>query len=71
MILCSPSQFFDFLTGFRPLTPARNSILSYTQSSFPELLTPFNSIAVALKGIGLDLPKRVVLSLSGRRSVDE
>jgi hypothetical protein len=59
MILCSPSQFFEFLPGFRPLAPARNSILSYTQSSFPELLTPFYSIALALKGTGLNLPKRV------------
>jgi hypothetical protein len=59
MILCSPSQFFEFLPGFRPLAPARNRFLSYTQSSFPELLTPFYSIAVALKGIGLNLPVRV------------
>jgi hypothetical protein len=59
MILCSPSQFFECLTGLSPLTPARNSILSYTQSCFLELLTPFYLIALALKGIGLDLPERV------------
>jgi len=59
MILCNPSQFFEFLPGFRPPTSARYSILSYTQSCFPKLLTPFYSIALALKGIGLDLPKRV------------
>ena len=59
MILCNPSQFFEFLPGFRPLTPACNSILSYTYKVFPELLIPFYSIALALKGIGLDLPKRV------------
>jgi len=59
MILCNPSQFFEFLSGISPLAPARNSILSYTHSCFSELLTPFYSIALALKGIGLDLPKRV------------
>jgi len=59
MILCSPSQFPEFLPGYRPLAPAGNAILSYTQSCFPELLTPFYSIALALKGIGLNLPVRV------------
>jgi hypothetical protein len=59
MILCNPSQFFECLPGISPLTPARNGIVSYTQSCFLELLTSFYSIALALKGIGLDLPERV------------
>ena len=59
MILCCSSQFFEILTRFSPLTPTRNSTHSYTQSCFPELLTPFYSVALALKVIGLDLPKRV------------
>jgi len=59
MILCCPSQFFKFLPGFGPIVPARNRFLSYTQNCFPELLTPFYSIALALKGTGLNLPARV------------
>jgi len=59
MILCSPSQFFEFLPGIRPLVPAPNRILSYTQSCIQALLPPFFPITAVIKVIGRGLPKRV------------
>ena len=59
MILCCPSQFFDFRPGFRPAAPAPNKILSYTQSCIQALLTPFFPITAVIMVIGRGLPKRV------------
>jgi len=59
MILCSPSQFFEFLPGIRPVVPARNRILSYTQSCIQALLTPFFPITAVIVVIGQSLPKHV------------
>ncbi len=59
MILCYPSQFFDFLPGFRPVVPAPNKILSYTQICIQALLTPFFPITGVIMVIGQGLPKRV------------
>jgi len=58
MILCIPSQFFEFLPGFRPLAPTHGQIPYYTRNCFLALLTPFLLIAAEFMVIGQGLPKR-------------
>ena len=58
MILCFPSQFFDFLAGFRPLVPANGLNLSYTHNWFQALLTPLLLIAATTISTGQGLSKR-------------